>query len=328
MLLRSLRLGGIVAASFFVSAVALGAQPAAQPSQDDIVAKVNEDVIKADEFEAAVSRAARQRFYHGKVEEKRVVELKREVLEELVMEKLLLKEAKKRNVKPDEAEVEAKIKVLDERYKDAEQWAAQRNEVLPEMRARMLANSQKAMLEQQVRKVPAPNEAELKKFYDANKDLFTEPQRDRVSLILLKVDPSSTRDVWASAKDEADRIYKKLKGGAAFDELAKLHSGDESAQRGGDMGYLHRGMLAEEGQAAVDKLKVGEVTEPVELLQGYGLFKLLDRTEPKLRELEQVRERATDLYMRKKSDETWAAVTADLRKKAKIWINPKVDSAQ
>lgn len=329
MLVRSLRLGGVLAASLFVSAVALAAQPAAQPSSGgEVVAKVNEDVIGQDEFEGAVARTSRQRFYHGKVDEKRLGELRREVLDDLVLEKLLVREATKRGVKPDTAEVEAKIQALDERYKGAEQWAAQRDEVLPEMRAKMMANSQKAMLEQQVRNVPPPSDAELKKFYEANKDLFTEPQRDHVAVILLKVDPASTRDVWESAKDEAARIQKKLVGGASFADLAKLHSGDDSAKNGGDMGYLHRGMLAEDAQVAVDKLKVGEVTEPVELLQGYALFKLVERTEASLRPLDQVRERATDLCLRKKADDAWTALGAELRKRAKIWVSPKVVSAK
>lgn len=328
MLVRTFKLGGTLAAMLALSAAALASQPAVEPSLGEVIAKVNDEVIKRDEFEAAVVRSARQRFYHGKVEEAKLVELKREVLEDLVIEKLLLKEAVRRNIQPDQAEVEAKIAALDERYKDAEQWAAQRDEVLPEMRSRMLANSQKALLEQHVRKVAAPSDAELKQFYENNKDLFTEPQRDRVAVILLKVDPSSTRDVWASAMDEAARLRAKIVAGGSFADLAKLHSGDESGKDGGDMGYLHRGMLAPEAEAALDKLEIGAVSEPVELLQGYALFKLLDRTKPNLRSLDQVRERAADLYLRKKADEAWTVLTADLRKKAKVWIDPKVASSQ
>lgn len=328
MVVRSLKLGGILAASLAISAAALASQPAVQPSSDQVVAKVDDESIRFHEFDAALVRSARQRFYHGKVDEQKLVELKREVLDELVNERLLLKEATRRGIKPDQAEVNAKITTLDERYKDAEQWAAQRDQVLPEMRARMLANSQKALLEQSVRKVAPPKEAELARFYNDNKDLFTEPQRDRVAVILLKVDPSSTRDVWESAKDEAGRIRAKIAAGAAFVDLAKLHSADDSAKDGGDMGYLHQGMLAADAQEAVNKLAVGDVSDPVELLQGFALFRLLDRTKATLRPLDQVRERASDLYVRKKGDDAWTGLTTDLRKKAKVWFDPKLASAQ
>lgn len=325
MLKRSAIRGAVIAASLAYGTIAFAAQPAPVPSPGDPVAKIDGDVIAIEEFEAALVRSARQRFYHGKVDEARLEDLKREVIEELVIERLLAREADRRAIKPDIADVEEKINELDARYKSSDQWAAQRDTVLPEMRARMMLNSRRAVLEETVKTVAAPSEAEIRRFYDANNDLFTEPRRDRLALILLKVDPSSTQDVWASAKDEADRIHNKIvTGKATFGDLAKLHSGDESAQSGGDMGYLHQGMLAPEAQTVVDDMKVGDLSEPLELLQGYALFQLLDRAEAKLRPYDQVRQRAMDLLIRKNGEEAWDKLIADLRKGTEIWFDPRI----
>src|SRR6185503_17229974 len=104
-------------------------------------------------------------------------------------------------------------------------------------------------------------------------------------IILLKVDPSSPQAKWDGARNEGAAIAKRLKGGADFKQLAKLHSAEGSAEGGGDMGYVHRGMLPESAQEAIDKLKPGEITEPVALLEGMAIFRLEQRKPPKLNAL-------------------------------------------
>ncbi|MBC7950556.1 MAG: peptidylprolyl isomerase [Rhodospirillaceae bacterium] len=301
---------------------AVSAAPPNPPSGVEIVAKVDGLTIDRTEFEAAAARASRQKFYHGKVDDAKLAEFRREQINEIITERLLMKEAERRKLRPDLDDVERKLAEYETRYKDSEQWAANRARILPELKARMIENSQRAALEREVRAVPPPSKEQLEKYHRDNAKLFTEPERDHLTVILLKVDPSSTKDVWASAFEEAERIRQKIKSGTDFGELAKLHSADESAARGGDMGYMHHGMLAPAAQAAIDTMKVGDISEPVELLQGYGLFKLVDRKPATLRPLDQVSERALDLYRRQKGDESWAALAEYLRKKATIWISP------
>ncbi|MEO5373988.1 MAG: peptidylprolyl isomerase [Alphaproteobacteria bacterium] len=293
----------------------------------DVIAKVDGTIINAEDFDAALSRAARQRYYHGKIDPNKLVELRRVVVDELIDEQLLLREADRRGVAADLADVDSKITAMDERYKDSPEWKAQRDQALPVMKERMIINSRKNQIEKVVRDVAPPDEEQLKAYYEGNKDLFTEPMRTRVALILLKVDPSAAKVTWEEAAAEAARIRAKIAAGTDFAELAKLHSGDKTAEQGGDMGYMHVGRLGAEAHQAVEKLAVGEVTEPVELLEGYALFKLLDRRPPRLRPLVDVRERAKDLYVRNKGDEAWTAFVARLRTGVSIWVNPEITAA-
>jgi parvulin-like peptidyl-prolyl isomerase len=169
-----------------------------------------------------------------------------------------------------------------------------------------------------VKAVPAPTEKQLEQYWAANKDKFTEPERVKLSMILLKVDPSSPQAKWDAAREEGIAIAKRLKGGADFAELARLHSADGSAQKGGDMGYIHRGMLPDPAQAAVDKLKAGETSDAVVLLEGVSVFKLDDRKEAKLNPLSKVRERAQDLWLRDKGEEAWAQFIAKLHRETPV----------
>jgi len=296
------------------------AAPKALPP--DAAALVDGQPITSEEYNIALTRAARQTFYHGQIKDDRLQDLKKRVIDDLILRRLLLKEADRRGIKPDEADVERKIVGYEAQYKDSDEWKQKRAEVLPPLREQMLQNSRLTRLEEAVRNVPTPDDKELTKFYRERIDAFTEPARDRVAVILLGVDPSSNRDQWNAAKAEAQKIREKILGGGNFEEMAKLSSSDESAGRGGDMGYLHRGMLATSAQEAVDKLKIGELTEPVEILQGYGLFKLLDRQPPKVRELNEVRDRAIDLYKRDSSERKWTETKEQVRRRAQVIIHP------
>ena len=126
---------------------------------------------------------------------------------------------------------------------------------------------------------------------------------------------------WDGARDEGIAIVKRLRAGADFSQLAHLHSGDPSAERGGDLGYVHRGMLPEPAQQAVDKLKPGELSEPVPLLEGIGVFRLDERRSPKLSPFETVHDRARELSMREAGDQAWTTLLARLRRETPVKLD-------
>ena len=117
------------------------------------------------------------------------------------------------------------------------------------------------------------------------------------------------------------RLLAQLRGGADFAELARLRSGDGSAAKGGDMGYLHRGMLGDQAQQVVDALAVGEVGEPVTLLEGVAIFRLEDRPALQLLAFEEVRERVRGLWLREHSEQAWQALLTRLRADTVITVS-------
>jgi parvulin-like peptidyl-prolyl isomerase len=298
--------------AFAQAAAAHPAAAAAAPAA--VFARIGDTVITGEQYEAAFVQAARNKFYHGQPPEGAVAQLQREVGQKLVDEILLAEEAKRRNIKPDPAAIKKIIDGYDERYKDSPQWKANRERVLPNLVAKLEKDNVLEQLTAQGKAVPPPTEAQLQKYYEDHKDKFTSPEQVHVRMILLKVDPSSPKAQWDGAKEEGAAISKRLRAGADFKELAHLHSADESAKRGGDMGYLHRGMLPEAAQQAIDKMKPGETSDAVVLLEGVAVFRLEARKEPVLNSLESVRQRAHDLYVRDKGEEAWTALLEKLRR--------------
>jgi len=284
-------------------------------------ATVNGVDIDFQDYRMDMLQAIKSRFYHGKIPEGKMASLQREIGQDIVDKVLLIKEAKKRGIEPDKAGVQKILDSYDKQYANNERWKKERKDILPLLRKKLEEDSVFKILEKQVKESPNPTEAEIRNYYDTHHEKFTEPEQVRVSVILLSVDPSSSKEVWEQAEKEAKDIVKRLRGGASFADMAKLHSSDPSAEKGGDMGYLHRGMLADTVHAALDKISVGEITDPVVTLQGVGIFRLEDRKEAVINAYDNVRERARGLLLRELSDKVWNDLKADLRGKADIKIN-------
>jgi parvulin-like peptidyl-prolyl isomerase len=178
-------------------------------------------------------------------------------------------------------------------------------------------------LRQQVHAGVSPGEAAVRDYYRAHPEKFTEPERVRVSVILLRVDPSAPKASWDGAHAEAAQIHRRLKSGADFAELARLHSADKSAAAGGDMGYLHKGMLGSAVEQPVAKLSPGEITEPLTVLEGVAIFKLNERQPAKLEEFRQARARARELLAKDEQERAWKALVDRLRAATSIRIEEK-----
>ncbi len=303
-------------------AAPLAGQPAAaQGAAAAPFARLGESVISQEEFEAAFARAVRGKFYHGKPPEGAMAALQREVAQSLIDEILVAKEAKRRNLKADAAAIKRTIDDYEARYRTSPQWQATRERLLPGLRAKLERDSLSEQLTTLVKKVPDPTPAQLEQYYRTHQDKFTSPEQVHLRMILLKVDPSSPQAKWDGARDEGIAIHRRLKTGADFAQLAHLHSGDDSAQRGGDLGFVHHGMLPEPAQKAIDAMQPGQLSEPVVLLEGIAVFRLEARTPPKLNPLEQVKDRARALYLREKGDEAWVAILEKLRRETPARID-------
>lgn len=92
--------------------------------------------------------------------------------------------------------------------------------------------------------------------------------------ILIKVNELVSE---ADAKHKLDGLYERIKNGANFAELARLFSQDGSASKGGDLGWIYPGDTVPEFERAMNLLKPGEVSKPVQSPFGFHLIEVLER---------------------------------------------------
>jgi peptidyl-prolyl cis-trans isomerase SurA len=100
-------------------------------------------------------------------------------------------------------------------------------------------------------------------------------QQTHARHILIKVTPTvSAADAKRKLVDLKERLDNKA---AKFEDLARLVSTDGSAAKGGDLGWLYPGDTVPEFEQAMNALKPGQVSEPVETSFGYHLIEVLER---------------------------------------------------
>lgn len=286
--------------------------------KDEIFAVVGDVVIPAAEFEANFRAGVRERFYHGNVPEAELAEFRREVARSMVDRVLLLREADRLGVEPDEAAVEADL----ERRKAITAASPDPDRARQMLRERLQADSVLSQLRERIENgAAAPRREAVEAYWREHPDKFTTPERVRLSVILLKVEPWASEAVWRAAHEEALRLEARLAAGASFAELASLHSGDTSAAQGGDLGYVHRGMLSREAQEVVDGMSAGEISPPVRILQGIALFRLEERVPPVLNAFAQVEDRARELLHRELREQAWKDALDRLRADTPVELN-------
>jgi parvulin-like peptidyl-prolyl isomerase len=88
----------------------------------------------------------------------------------------------------------------------------------------------------------------------------------------MRAPPTITRTE-EEAKARATEAMKKAKGGSKFEDLVRDYSDEpNAAARGGDLGKFRKGQMVPEFQNAVEKLKVGEVSDLVKTPFGYHVI--------------------------------------------------------
>jgi peptidyl-prolyl cis-trans isomerase SurA len=124
----------------------------------------------------------------------------------------------------------------------------------------------------------------------------------------------------AEAKRKLEDLRERIvRGGASFAELARVHSEDGSAARGGDLGWVYPGDTVPDFQRAMDALKPGEISEPVKTQFGWHLIEVLERRtaaitpeRQRLQAREALRERksaeAYQEWLRQLRDETYVEI--------------------
>lgn len=317
----SLSLSGLVFAADSNTADAAVKNTGLSPQ---LYAKVGDAVITIDEYNQSFQRTVRQKFYHSKPPEGELDEVRKAVADELITRQLLLQEAARRGLKPDETAVSKTLDQYDQQYASSARWQQQRHVLLKKLQQKLSDEDVLQQLESQVRNIAPPTETQLKKYYQENPQKFTEPMQQKLSLILLVVDPSSAKDVWDAAMKQGQSLVKELHQGKGFAELARLHSADVSAEQGGDMGYIHRDMLSEAAQKVVDELKSGEISDAVRVLQGVAILRLDDRRPEQLREYKDVAERARGLWLRDNSELAWTYLKDKLRLDTPVTVYNKM----
>jgi peptidyl-prolyl cis-trans isomerase C len=250
--------------------------PAAKTGQ--VLAEVNGTTITTDDFNKELENLPP---YLKPMTE--TAEGKKEMLDTMIVRELVIQQAKTDGIDKSKA-------VADK---------------LEDLKKRVVVE---AFLKTKVEEQVKVSDAELKDFYDKNKDKFKTGEQVKASHILMK------------SEQEAQNVAKELKAGGNFEELAKKHSIDAAGAKGGDLGWFGKGSMLPDFEKAVFALKEGQLSGIVKTKFGYHIIKLTGKRPAGIRPLDEVKEQIKSAMMPEKQQEVFKKLKEDLKKSAKINI--------
>jgi peptidyl-prolyl cis-trans isomerase SurA len=139
-------------------------------------------------------------------------------------------------------------------------------------------------------------------------------QQTHARHILLKTNELVSEN---EARSRLLALKERLENKADFTALARAHSEDASATKGGDLGWLSPGDTVPEFERAMNALKPGEVSTPVQTPFGWHLIQVLERRAEDMSK-ERQRLAARQALRARKSDEAYQEWVRQLRDRAYI----------
>lgn len=104
-------------------------------------------------------------------------------------------------------------------------------------------------------------------------------------------DEYKVAQILVSSEEEAKTIKSKLDKGEDFIKLAKEVSQDPSKDAGIELDYFTTGQMVPAFESATEKLKIGEISAPIKTDFGYHIIKLIDKRKMKVPSFEEVKEK-------------------------------------
>ncbi|HET9995107.1 MAG TPA: peptidylprolyl isomerase [Candidatus Acidoferrum sp.] len=299
----------------------------------DVWGVVNGKEIKRDEVDKYYRTRVNPEGQEPSQEE--ALSLKLNVLDELINNEILLEKAKKLNLEASDGEVEDKFTELKSPYTEDEfqrklkDGGVAVNDLKSDLRRQL--SIQKLLNREVVAKITITDQ-DVTEFYNANKSQFNvaEPQYRIAQIVVTPRKEQQVRNRKnddATNEAEAQRKVKmlmdRLNSGADFGALAMDYSEDmNTAGTGGDLGYVPESALNQSDPALkkmVLGMKPGQVSQPIQLKEGYRILKLITRESPGLRDINdpQVQQTIRDTLRNRKEQLLRSAYLATVRDEAR-----------
>jgi len=159
-------------------------------------------------------------------------------------------------------------------------------------------------------------EQESRKYYDNNRQSFTEPASARVHHILIKISKGSPTDQEALAK--GNMIIKELEKGKKFGELAQKYSDCASKNKGGDLGSIKLGYMPSEFDGAIMSLKPGQTSGLVKTSHGFHIIRVDEKSPEKIKDFEEIKDFIGRYMLKEYRQKKILELVNNLKQSAKI----------
>lgn len=145
---------------------------------------------------------------------------------------------------------------------------------------------------------------EAKKYYDENKEAFSEPAT------------VSAKHILVATEEEAAKIKAEIADGTiTFEEAAKKYSTCPSKEQGGSLGAFSKGMMVPEFEKAAFESEIGVVTEPVKTQFGYHLVLVEGKNEASTKSFDEVKDSVINQLLQERQHKKYGEMLSELENK-------------
>ena len=292
---------------------------------DGIVAVVNNEVVTQVELNAILLPIYTQYKSTYSDEEllKKIDEAKKNILYQLIEDKLILQEAHKIGMPATDEEVAERLEQIKSQFSSSEEFkSALASQGLTVVDLKEKYREQimiKKMVNREVRSRVSVTPIEIALFYEKNEDDFNLPAQVKVMTIMIRkseADPESNTDSLKKIK----MIELKIAEGEDFAKLAREYSQDPSAVDGGDMGYIGKGQMMKKIDEVIFSLQPGEISETIETPVGYHVFKIVEVKEAGAESFDEARMQIENYLFQEKAKERFDEWMTNLKENAYISV--------
>jgi peptidyl-prolyl cis-trans isomerase SurA len=279
-----------------------------------IVATIDGDPITSREFQVYLDRVGRPPQPDGLM------------LDALITEKLLEKEAAAKGIVVSDADVDGYVAEVKARngLSDAAfvtallqqglTVEAYRQSIRDELRRAQLIN-------QEIRGRVNVSPEEIQRYYDAQREDYRTSGGRTVRNIFFAVPPGAGDEERARVRAQAEEVRTKARSRRAFRKLAEEHSEGPGADQGGLLGTFEKGEMTEALDAVAFALDEGTVSDVIETPDGFHLLMVDEEVDATYRPVEDVEDDIRErLYDEALADRYRDWLTNDLRERHHVEV--------
>ncbi len=293
---------------------------------DRVVAVVNDEVITLTEVQEEGLQAIRKVVQEtlGDDRERRLRTIERQVLDDLVVRKLQLQEAKKEKIEVTSSEVRSAIEELKRRNglaSDEELRAAMARELLTEEQFRRSISDQVTLTKlvaRQVRSKVVVLDEEARRYYDEHQDRFRDIPQIKIRHVLVSVSANPTQEELMGAKNRIEEAQALIKLGARFSTVARQYGDGPLASSSGEVWSMKRGELSAELERTALSIPIGQVSGIIVSPAGFHLIQVEERVAGEILPFDEVKEPIRNVLFDQKVEAKFKEWLQGLKSKASV----------
>lgn len=297
---------------------------------DQVIAKVNGDIVSQDELQRLQKELAselKQQGASGSTYDREFSSHEKDILRNRIDELLLIQKGKELNINVDSdvtkylANLQRQSGLTDpDKFHE---WIRQQSgrsfeDFQSETKDNFLTRE---VISEEVGRHINITDKEIEDYYNAHKNDFIRDEKVYLSEILISTENKDAAGVVAAEKKGA-QISDEASKGERFTDLARDNSDAATAKDGGVLGGYKKGELQKSIEDAVWNLPKGGVTKPIKIATGFEVFKVDDHTKAGLEPLADAKPEIENILYGPKMEPKVRDYLTELRKTAFLQIKP------